>query len=47
MGYRVFGIEAEFGGSQIVNDYILNVKWILDYENKCYGNDKIMLWAQK
>lgn len=23
MGYRIFGIEAEFGGSQVVNDYIL------------------------
>ncbi|MSU00409.1 erythromycin esterase family protein [Tissierella pigra] len=22
-----------------------NIKWILDYENKHYGNDKIMLWA--
>lgn len=22
-----------------------NVKWILDYENKHYNNDKIMLWA--
>lgn len=22
-----------------------NVKWILDYESKYYGNDKIMLWA--
>lgn len=26
MGYRAFGIEAEFGCSQIVNDYILNGK---------------------
>jgi erythromycin esterase len=24
MGYRIFGIEAEFGGSQVVNDYILH-----------------------
>ena len=28
-------------------DYYMteNIKWILDYENKYYGNDKIMLWA--
>lgn len=38
MGYRVFAIEAEFGGAQIVNDYILHGKgtikeaiWALDF----------------
>ena len=30
MDYRVFAIEAEFGGSQIVNDYILNGKGSID-----------------
>lgn len=30
MGYRVFGIEAEFGGAQVVNDYILHGKGTVD-----------------
>lgn len=39
MGYRVFGIEAEFGCSQIVNDYILNGKGSI---KECL--DSLNLW---
>lgn len=40
MGYRVFAIEAEFGGSQIVNEYILEGKGNVD---KCL--DAMQFWT--
>lgn len=35
------------GAKSETRDYHMaeNVKWILEYENRYYGNDKIMLWA--
>lgn len=41
MGYRVFAIEAEFGGSQIVNDYILYGKGSID---ECLEAMKFWTW---
>ncbi|MBU5313770.1 erythromycin esterase family protein [Tissierella carlieri] len=41
-------IDFVSNGSRFeTRDYYMaeNVKWILDYENKYYGNAKIMLWA--
>lgn len=38
--------ESKNAGFEIRDDYMTeNVKWILDYESKYYGNDNIMLWA--
>lgn len=44
MGYRVFGIEAEFGGSQVVNDYILHGKGTVD---ECLRAMKFWTWDTK
>lgn len=37
MGYRAFGIEAQFGGSQVVNDYILHGEGSVDDSLKAMG----------